>query len=102
LAFVKAAPSGAEAAGHVNASPTPFFGTNIEIVVADDLPASALDLLRTEGWKRRCPSCPDAEQLAADVADADAIVVRSATKVTSAIIGARSKASRYCPERYRR
>ena len=60
----------------------------MKIVVADDLPASALDLLRAEGWTvdARTGRAPD--QLATDLADADAIVVRSATKVTAALIGA--------------
>ena len=60
----------------------------MNIIVADDLPASALDLLRAEGWNvdARTGRAPD--QLAADVADADAIVVRSATKVTAALIEA--------------
>jgi D-3-phosphoglycerate dehydrogenase len=60
----------------------------LKIVVADDLPASALTLLRAEGWEvdARTGRAPD--QLAADVADADAIVVRSATKVTKGIIDA--------------
>jgi D-3-phosphoglycerate dehydrogenase len=60
----------------------------VKIVVADDLPASALDLLRAEGWDvdARTGRAPD--QLSADLADADAIVVRSATKVTAALIEA--------------
>jgi D-3-phosphoglycerate dehydrogenase len=60
----------------------------LKIVVADDLPASALELLRAEGWDvdARTGRAPD--QLIADVADADAIVVRSATKVTAPIIAA--------------
>jgi D-3-phosphoglycerate dehydrogenase len=60
----------------------------VNIIVADDLPASALDLLRAEGWNvdARTGRAPD--QLAADVADADAIVVRSATRVTAALIDA--------------
>ena len=60
----------------------------MKIVVADDLPASALDLLRAEGWTvdARAGRAPD--ELAADVADADAIVVRSATRVTSPLITA--------------
>ena len=62
-----------------------------KIVVADDLPASALALLRAEGWSvdARAGRTPDV--LAADVADADALVVRSATKVTAAIIAAAPK-----------
>src|SRR6185295_17320356 len=57
-------------------------------VVADDLPPSALELLRAEGWEvdARTGRAPD--QLAVDVADTAAIVVRSATKVTAAIINA--------------
>ena len=60
----------------------------MNIVVADDLPASALDLLRAEGWTvdARTGRAPD--QLAVDLADADAIIVRSATKVTAALIDA--------------
>jgi D-3-phosphoglycerate dehydrogenase len=63
----------------------------LKIVVADDLPASALTLLRAEGWEvdARTGRAPD--QLAADVADADAIVVRSATKVSRPIIEAAPK-----------
>jgi len=63
----------------------------LKIVVADDLPASALDLLRAEGWNVDARTGRAPEQLAGDVADADAIVVRSATKVTSAIINAAPK-----------
>ncbi len=60
----------------------------MKIVVADDLPASALDLLRAEGWTidARAGRAPD--QLATDLADADALVVRSATKVTAPLIEA--------------
>jgi D-3-phosphoglycerate dehydrogenase len=60
----------------------------VNIIVADDLPVSALDLLRNEGWNvdARTGRAPD--QLAADIVDADAIVVRSATKVTAALIDA--------------
>jgi D-3-phosphoglycerate dehydrogenase len=61
----------------------------LKIVVADDLPASALELIRAEtGWivDARSGRTPDA--LAADMADADAIMVRSATKVTAALMDA--------------
>ena len=63
----------------------------LKIVVADDLPASALELLRAEGWDvdARTGRAPD--QLAIDLQDADAIVVRSATKVTAALIAAAPK-----------
>ena len=60
----------------------------MKIVVADDLPASALELLRAEGWEVDARTGRAADQLAADLANADAIVVRSATKVTKAIIDA--------------
>jgi D-3-phosphoglycerate dehydrogenase / 2-oxoglutarate reductase len=60
----------------------------LKIVVADDLPASALELLRAEGWEvdARTGRAPD--QLAQDLSTANAIVVRSATKVTKALIDA--------------
>ena len=60
----------------------------MKIVVADDLPDSALQLLKAEGWDvdARTGRAPD--QLAVDLADADALVVRSATKVTAELIAA--------------
>jgi D-3-phosphoglycerate dehydrogenase / 2-oxoglutarate reductase len=63
----------------------------LKIVVADDLPASALDLLRKEGWDvdARTGRAPD--QLSTDLADADALVVRSATKVTAPLINGAPK-----------
>jgi D-3-phosphoglycerate dehydrogenase len=61
---------------------------SLKIVVADDLPASALALLREEGWDVDARSGRTPETLAADLATADALVVRSATKVTSALIAA--------------
>lgn len=61
------------------------------IVVADDLPVTALELLRAEGWSVDARAGRTAEQLSADVANADALVVRSATKVTAAIIAAAPK-----------
>ncbi|HTM04752.1 MAG TPA: phosphoglycerate dehydrogenase [Vicinamibacterales bacterium] len=63
----------------------------MHIVVADDLPASALDLLRAEGWHVDARTGRTPEQLTADLADADAIVVRSATKVTAPLINAAPK-----------
>jgi D-3-phosphoglycerate dehydrogenase / 2-oxoglutarate reductase len=61
----------------------------MKIVVAEDLPASALDLLRAEnGWEvdARVGRKPDA--LAADLADAEALMVRSGTKVTAELLAA--------------
>jgi len=63
----------------------------LKIVVADDLPSSALDVLRAEGWNVDARTGRGPEQLAADVADAEAIVVRSATKVTAPLIQAAPK-----------
>jgi D-3-phosphoglycerate dehydrogenase len=63
----------------------------VKILVADDLPASAVDLLRKEGWDIDARTGRTAEQLANDLSDADAIVVRSATRVTSALIDAAPK-----------
>jgi D-3-phosphoglycerate dehydrogenase len=60
----------------------------LKIVVADDLPASALELLRAEGWDVDARSGRSPDQLAADLQDADALVVRSATKVTAPLIAA--------------
>jgi D-3-phosphoglycerate dehydrogenase / 2-oxoglutarate reductase len=60
----------------------------VKILVADDLPASALDLLRAEGWEVDARTGRTADELTRDIADADAIVVRSATKVTAPIITA--------------
>jgi D-3-phosphoglycerate dehydrogenase len=60
----------------------------MKIIVADDLPASALALLRAEGWDIDARSGRSPAQLAADLADAGAIVVRSATKVTAELIAA--------------
>ena len=60
----------------------------MKIVVADDLPASAIELLRAEGWDVDARSGRKPAELAADLANADAIVVRSATKVTAQLIAA--------------
>lgn len=61
------------------------------IVVADDLPRTALELLRAEGWEVDARSGRTPEQLAGDMTHADALVVRSATKVTPQIIDAAPK-----------
>ena len=58
----------------------------MKIIVADDLPSSAVDLLRSEGWHVDAGSGRSPAELAVDLADADAIVVRSATKVTADLI----------------
>jgi D-3-phosphoglycerate dehydrogenase / 2-oxoglutarate reductase len=63
----------------------------VKILVADDLPASAVDILRREGWEIDARTGRTPEQLAHDLKDADAIVVRSATRVTAALIEAAPK-----------
>jgi D-3-phosphoglycerate dehydrogenase len=61
----------------------------LKLVVADDLPASALDLLRAEaGWEIDAGAGRSPAALAADLADADALLVRSATKVTAELLSA--------------
>ena len=60
----------------------------MKIVVADDLPASALQLLRGEGWDVDAQTGRTPDQLARDLQNADALVVRSATKVTADLIAA--------------
>jgi D-3-phosphoglycerate dehydrogenase len=66
--------------------------TTIKIVVSDDLPASALELLRSEaGWQVDARSGRPPAELAAALADADALLVRSATKVTADLIAAAPK-----------
>jgi D-3-phosphoglycerate dehydrogenase len=60
----------------------------MHIVVADDLPASALELLEAEGWTLDTRSGRPAAELKADLGRADALVVRSATKVTADLLAA--------------
>jgi D-3-phosphoglycerate dehydrogenase / 2-oxoglutarate reductase len=61
----------------------------LKIVVADDLPASALDLLRAEsGWEVDARPGRKPADLIKDLADADALMVRSATKVTIDLLAA--------------
>src|SRR3954465_10990878 len=64
----------------------------MRIVVADDLPASSRELARAEaGWVVDARSGRTPEALAADLADADAILVRSATKVDARLMDAAPK-----------
>src|SRR5436190_19029739 len=64
---------------------------SLKIVVADDLPESALELLRAEGWQVDARSGRSPADLAKDLADADALLVRSATKVTADLLKAATK-----------
>lgn len=58
----------------------------MKIVISDDLPVSAADLLReVTGWTVDARAGRPLPELEAALADADALVVRSATKVTRAL-----------------
>ena len=66
-----------------------LYSLAMKIVVADDLPASALELLRAEdAWTIDARTGRSPAELAADLADADALLVRSATKVDAALLAA--------------
>src|SRR6185436_14685116 len=61
----------------------------LNIVVADDLPESALELLRSEaGWQVDARTGRPAAELLHALADADALMVRSATQVTPDLLAA--------------
>ncbi len=61
----------------------------MHIVIADQLPASAVELLRSvPGWTIDARSGRSDEELAGDLANADGLVVRSATKVTAVLMAA--------------
>lgn len=60
----------------------------MKIIVADDLPASARAVLESEGWTVDARTGRAPGELKADLADADALVVRSATKVTADLVAA--------------
>ncbi len=64
----------------------------VKIVVADDLPQSALELLAAEaGWLVDAKPGRSASELTAALADADALLVRSATKVTADLLKAATR-----------
>ena len=63
----------------------------MKIVIADPLPPSAADLLRSQGWTVDAESGRPRPRLEADLADADALVVRSATRVDAALLAAAPK-----------
>src|SRR5438094_10651250 len=64
----------------------------MKIVVADELPASALDLLRIQSdWTIDARSGRSPDDLAAALVDADALLVRSATKVDAALLQAATR-----------
>ena len=58
----------------------------MKIVVADGLPASAIETLKQPDWDIDARSGRPLSQLMEDLHDADALIVRSATKVTREVI----------------
>ena len=58
----------------------------MKIVIADPLPSSAVDLLRDQGWVIDAQTGRTTEELHAALADADALIVRSATRVDADLI----------------
>ena len=61
----------------------------MNILVADPLPSSAIELLRSvSGWNVDARPQRSPEQLTSDLATADALIVRSATTVTRELIDA--------------
>ena len=60
----------------------------MKIIISDPLPESAAELLRAEGWTVDARSGRPLEELLTDVADADGLIVRSATKVNRQLIEA--------------
>ena len=60
----------------------------MKIVIADSLPESAVAPLREPGWVIDARSGRTSAALSLDLADADALIVRSATKVDKALIEA--------------
>jgi D-3-phosphoglycerate dehydrogenase len=63
----------------------------MKVVVSDDLPESALDILRSQGWDVDARTGRKPDELANDLTDADALIVRSATKVTRDLLAAAPK-----------
>ena len=61
----------------------------MHIVIADSLPSSAADAFARAGWSVDAKAGRKPDELARDLADADALIVRSATQVTAALIGRR-------------
>ena len=63
----------------------------MKIVIADGLPATAIDALAQPDWHVDNRQGRPPSELAEDLKDADALVVRSATKVTREMIAAAKK-----------
>ena len=60
----------------------------MKIVISDSLPDSAAAVFRDEGWTVDARAGRPHDELLRDLADADALVVRSATKVDASLIAA--------------
>lgn len=60
----------------------------MKIVIADPLPESAAALLRAEGWNVIQRTGRSEAPLTADLADAEGLIVRSATRVTAEVVAA--------------
>ena len=63
----------------------------MKIVIADALPDSAANLLRSEGWTVDARVERPLEELKADLADTDGLIVRSATEVTADLLACASR-----------
>src|SRR5271169_3936209 len=59
------------------------YASNMKIIVADKISERGIELLRETGWEIVLPA---AAALAGEIANADGLIVRSATKVTSALL----------------
>lgn len=69
-----------------------LYMTPMHIVIADQLPASAVDLLsRVRDWTIDAKPGRSPDVLSRDLANADALIVRSATKVTASLLEAAPK-----------
>ena len=74
------------------AARAPNHADTMKIVIADDLPESAIELLGAEpGWIVDARSGRSPADLAAALSDADALLVRSATKVTADLLKAATR-----------
>ncbi len=61
---------------------------DMKVVIADELQASAIELLRAEGWTVHAHAGRSRSKLVADLGDADALIVRSTTTVSADLIAA--------------
>src|ERR671924_1363070 len=65
-----------------------YFDPFMHIVIADSLPSSAADTFRALGWTVDPRTGRSSEELARDLVQADALIVRSATRVTASLLAA--------------